>query len=57
MAKYKNSGKIWQYTEDLKTGAVVLSLMYGVQVQRVAAKPDIHAVTMAQGLSRGQIRG
>ncbi|WP_299599569.1 transposase [uncultured Microbulbifer sp.] len=42
MPKYNNPRKTWQYSNEFKVKAVLLSLLEGVRVKEVAETLDIH---------------
>ena len=48
MARYNNSRKTWQYTEEFKTKAVQLSLLENIQVKEVAETLDIHPFMLSR---------
>jgi len=48
MARYNNSRKTWQYTEEFKAKAVQLSLLENVQVKEVAETLDIHPFMLSR---------
>lgn len=48
MARYNNSRKTWQYTEEFKVKAVQLSLLENIQVKEVAATLDIHPFMLSR---------
>ena len=48
MARYNNSRKTWQYTQEFKAKAVQLSLLDGVQVKEVAETLGIHPFMLSR---------
>jgi len=48
MARYNNSRKTWQYTEEFKAKAVQLSLLDNIQVKEVAETLDIHPFMLSR---------
>jgi len=48
MARYNNSRKTWQYTEEFKAKAVQLSLLENIQVKEVAETLDIHPFMLSR---------
>ena len=48
MPKYKNPRKTWQYSNEFKVKAVLLSLIAGVRVKEVATTLDIHPFMLSR---------
>ena len=48
MPRYNQPRKTWRYTNEFKAKAVQLSLLEGVQVQKVAETLDIHPLMLSR---------
>lgn len=48
MPKYNNPRKTWQYSDEFKAKAVMLSLIEGIRVKEVAATLDIHPFMLSR---------
>ncbi|WP_444910967.1 transposase [Microbulbifer sp. TRSA005] len=46
--KYNKPRKTWQYSNEFKVKAVMLSLIEGIQVKEVAETLDIHSFMLSR---------